>query len=315
MYRIITPQTELELNDYFAFRYRMLRQPLGMPPGSEKDEYDSLAEHRMIIDSNGVVLAVARLHLNSSDEVQIRHTAVEPTQRGNGLGSLLMTTLEEAAKKMSVKRVTLFARADSIGFYEKCGYKIAGEAPKEVGGVERCQMIKDIPDKPRFLRHPNWCQELQDTWDTEIPVAHLMGIKVHQFTGYVLETRAALNANLNLHGTMFAGSIYSLATLSGWGLIFLMLKEKGLKGEIVLGDGNIHYHKPLTHVPRALCHVSSVEGNLKALERGRKVRVKLKVNILDEDKPVAEFFGVFVVLPPSKKDKAEPKAAERKQQA
>lgn len=297
MYRIITPKTAEDLARYYQFRWQMLRQPLGLPEGSEKDEYDNLAEHRMVVDLEGEIMAVARLHLNSSDEVQIRHTAVKANKRNQGLGSLIMTTLEEAAKKMGVQRVTLFARDDSIGFYEKCGYEVSGEAPQEIGGVDRCQMIKTIPDKPHFLRHPKWCEELQKIWDKEIPVAHLMGIKVYQFTGYLLETRAALNANLNLHGTMFAGSIYSLATLSGWGLIHLMLKEKGLEGEIVLGDGNIHYHKPITSVPRALCHLSSVEGDLKGLKRGRKVRLRLKVSIMDEDKAVAEFFGVYVILP------------------
>ena len=98
---------------------------------------------------------------------------------------------------------------------------------------------------------------------------------------------------------MFAGSIFSLATLTGWGMIFLQLKEKGLEGEIVLGDGNIHYHKPITMQPRALCNIESLSGKFEPLSKNKKCHIKLNVAILDGDSAVAEFSGVFWVLPNS----------------
>ena len=97
---------------------------------------------------------------------------------------------------------------------------------------------------------------------------------------------------------MFAGSIFSLATLTGWGMIFLQLKQKNLAGEIVLGDGNIHYHKPITMQPRALCHVESLSGKFETLAKGKKCHIKLQVDILDGDTAVAEFSGVYWILPP-----------------
>ena len=124
-----------------------------------------------------------------------------------------------------------------------------------------------------------------------------MGIKVYQYTGRTLETRASLNKNINIHGTMFAGSIFSLATLTGWGLIYLQLKERGLEGDIVLGDGDIHYHKPITMKPRAICNIESLSGKYSPLEKQQKARFELSVNILDGDTAVAEFEGVFWVLP------------------
>lgn len=101
---------------------------------------------------------------------------------------------------------------------------------------------------------------------------------------------------------MFAGSIFSLATLTGWGMIFLKLKEKSLAGEIVLGDGDIHYHKPITMQPRALCNVESLEGKFDVLRRNKKIAVKLQVDILDGENPVAEFKGVYWVLPVPQSD-------------
>ena len=101
-----------------------------------------------------------------------------------------------------------------------------------------------------------------------------------------------LNKNINIHGTMFAGSIFSLATLTGWGMIYLQLKERGLDGDIVLGDGDIHYHKPITMKPRAICNIETLSGKFKPLENDNKARFELSVAILDGDTPVAEFEGV-----------------------
>ena len=98
---------------------------------------------------------------------------------------------------------------------------------------------------------------------------------------------------------MFAGSIFSLATLTGWGMLFLLLKQKGLTGDIVLGDGDIHYHKPITDKPSATCNIESISGKFKYLERNKKCRIELQVNVLDNQIPVAEFKGVYWIIPPS----------------
>ncbi len=124
-----------------------------------------------------------------------------------------------------------------------------------------------------------------------------MGIKLHQYSGNSLETRASLNKNINLHGTMFAGSIFSLATLTGWGMIYLQLRARGLSGDIVLGDADIHYHKPITRKPRALCHIESLQAKWATLNDGKKCKVTLTVKVLDQDRDVAAFSGVYWVIP------------------
>ncbi|MBT4882783.1 MAG: GNAT family N-acetyltransferase, partial [Glaciecola sp.] len=91
--------------------------------------------------------------------------------------------------------------------------------------------------------------------------------------------------------------IFSLATLTGWGMIFLQLKRKKLDGEIVLGDGNIHYHKPISMQPRAQVYIEHFQCEYAELQEGKKMQVTLKVHILDGDTAVAEFTGVYWVLP------------------
>ena len=158
------------------------------------------------------------------------------------------------------------------------------------------QLRKSFNDYNRIIYRPDWCAELQKTWQEDIPISDAMGIKIHQYTGRVFETRAQLSRNINVHGTMFAGSIYSLGTLTCWGLLHLQLLERELEGSVVLGDGNIHYHKPVTQEPRAVARLSDVTGDFSALKEGKNARLMMKAQILDDERPVAEFTGRFVVL-------------------
>lgn len=297
MYRIDTPVSEQDFVDYFEFRWQMLRKPWNFPLGSEKDEYEQVSQHRMIRGTHGEVIAVGRVHMNSAEEAQIRHVAVANDAQGKGLAKMIMSALESVARQEGAVRMVTNSRELSIPFFTSCGFEIEKEAPNELGKLKRQQMVKRLLAHNTILLHPKWCKQLQEIWHETIPISEQMGIKLHQYSGKTLENRASLNKNINLHGTMFAGSIFSLATLTGWGMIFLQLKEKNLSGDIVLGDGNIHYHKPITMQPRALCHVESLNGKFEPLGRNKKCQIKLHVDILDGDTAVAEFNGVFWILP------------------
>jgi thioesterase domain-containing protein len=297
MYKIDIPTSEQDFDDYFICRWRMLREPWKYPLGSEKDEYEQVSQHRMIRNPDGAVIAVGRVHMNSAEEAQVRHVAVEKAYQGKGLAKMLVASLEAVARAEGAIRIVTNSTQASIALFTSSGFIAQIGAPKELGEQQRQQMVKKLTDLSSILLHPKWCKLLQNTWHDTIPISKQMGIKLHQYTGRTLETRASLNKNINLHGTMFAGSIFSLATLTGWGMIFLQLKEKGLGGEIVLGDGNIHYHKPITMQPRAVCNIESLSGNLEYLNKNKKCNIKLKVAILDGDNAVAEFSGVFWVLP------------------
>ena len=302
MYRVVTPSTPEEFEKYFHFRWEMLRKPWNYPEGSEKDEYETVSQHRMVLDGEGNVIAIGRIHLNTAEEAQIRHIAVNNKLQGKGLGKLILSALENVARQEGAERLVTNSRELSIPFFAACGFEVEKEAAAELGQLQRQQMVKKLTELNSIMLHPKWCEELQKTWYDTIPITEQMGIKLFQYSGRTLETRASLNKNINLHGTMFAGSIFSLATLTGWGMIFLKLKEKGLMGEIVLGDGDIHYHKPITMQPRAICNIEKFEGKFDPLIRGKKSHFKLQIDILDGENPVAEFKGVFWVLPETKKD-------------
>lgn len=69
-----------------------------------------------------------------------------------------------------------------------------------------------------------------------------------------------------------------LATLTGWGLIWLLLRERQLGGTIILADAHIRYIKPVIGRPGAIADLGSLSGDLDQLAPGRKARVQLYGN-------------------------------------
>lgn len=297
MYQVVAPMSDKDWEQYYEVRWQVLRAPLQQPRGSEKDEYEQHAWHRMVIDEQGRVVGVARLHLVSAEESQIRYMAVIDAHRRKGLATMMLESLEAIARQESVKRVILNARKSATNFYENLGYVVTGDAPEIFGSIPHVQMCKSLDEVEVIIKNPQWCLDLQNIWHQQIPITQLMGIRVFQYTGKRFETRASLNPNMNLHGTMFAGSIYSLATLTGWGLVHLMMKEQELAGDIVLADANIHYHKPVTELPRSIAEFDKISGDFAPLEVGKKARIKVQVEVLDDVTPVAKFDGEYVIIP------------------
>ena len=59
-------------------------------------------------------------------------------------------------------------------------------------------------------------EELTATWHREIPIVAAMGVTVDAYDGRSLTVRAPMQPNRNVHGTTFAGSLYSACVLTGW---------------------------------------------------------------------------------------------------
>jgi thioesterase domain-containing protein len=297
MFKIVSPKTENQFNKYYQFRWQMLREPWRMPLGSERDEYDPMSHHRMIVDSRGRPMAVGRLYITPDSEGQIRYMAVKSNRRKRGMGSLLLVTLESLAKREGAKRLVCNSREDAIQFYEKNGFERRGELSDERGPVRHQQMVKTLDPISHVQRKPQWCSELQTRWENQIPISEKMGIKVNQYTGYQFECCAPMNPNINPHNTMFAGSAFTLATLTGWGMAWLLMRERSLYGDIVLVDSRIRYQQPLTETPVAVTSLDEISGDLDRLESGRKARIIVNVMIKSGEVPAVRFTGTYMLIP------------------
>ncbi len=298
MYHLRVPQTEEELELYYQFRWEMLRKPLHQPKGSERDAWDAMAHHQMVVDEEGTPVAIGRLYINADNEAAIRFMAVHPSVQDKGLGTLVAMTLESVARQEGVKRVVCSAREDAVEFFAKLGFENQGEitTPSTIP-IRHFLMIKPVASLDDILHRADWCGQLQQAWYEHIPLSEKMGVRILQYTGQKFITTMPEAGNQNPHQTLFAGSLFSLATLTGWGLIWLMLRERHLGGTIILADAHIRYSSPITGRPGAIADLGSLSGDLDRLAQGRRARVALQVELFGDDEQGAVFEGVYMVLP------------------
>lgn len=136
---------------------------------------------------------------------------------------------------------------------------------------------------------------LQQTWHETIPVSRFMEIEPLQTRAGELDVTASLAPNINLHQTMFAGSIYTLCTLTGWGAVWLAQELAGVGGDIVLGSADIRYLAPVTDNPVARVDYSVIQPQ--CLAQGHKLKQTLTVVLWSGNLECARFQGTFFSLP------------------
>ena len=291
-----SPKTVPEFERYYQLRWQILRKPWDQPLGSERDGLEQESIHRMIIDVNDNVLAVGRLEKSSQFSGQIRFMAVSSKVQGQGLGQQIIAALEHQAQKLGITEVTLNAREDAIGFYQKQGYSLQDFSHLLFDEIKHFTMSKT-------LTHANNHQlqistALQGVWHETIPLSKAMNIQISYFDGKELIAHCDGGFNKNLHNTMFAGSIYTLATLSGWGWVYLQLQQQQLKGDIVLAKAEIKYHAPIAGIGYAKVVAESLSGDFTRLTLGKNARVNLTVHLYSGDDIAATFTGSYAVLAP-----------------
>ncbi|HLJ81337.1 MAG TPA: thioesterase domain-containing protein [Ktedonobacterales bacterium] len=141
-------------------------------------------------------------------------------------------------------------------------------------------------------------RELQAVLSHEIPITEAIGITVARYDGETLTLTAPLRQNRNHKSTAFAGSLNALVTLAGWGLIWLILKERDIAATIVIQESTSRYLSPVRADFTARCR-KPPEARLAAFEtmlrRRGKARLELHVQIGDGDTLAMDFTGRYVV--------------------
>tara|TARA_B100000676_G_C18082355_1_gene852185 strand:+ start:4061 stop:4498 length:438 start_codon:yes stop_codon:yes gene_type:complete len=142
IYKVTSPNSEIDFEKYFYFRWKLLRKPLNKKLGTERDSLENSSIHRMLIDDDNNVMAVGRLHYNNNNEAQIRYFAVDHDNRRMGLGSYLMNDLESIAKKTNHTEVILNARENAVIFYKNLGYEVVKESYILFDKIQHFEMKK-----------------------------------------------------------------------------------------------------------------------------------------------------------------------------
>jgi len=78
-----------------------------------------------------------------------------------------------------------------------------------------------------------------------MPPVAAMAPAVEDWADGQLRLRAPLAANVNDKGCAFGGSLGSLLTLAGWGLLQLRLEAAGMDADIFVADSRLRFRAPL----------------------------------------------------------------------
>ena len=132
-YFIRPPESKEEWKNYFIFRWELLRKPLGMSKESLEDDLEDSSYHLMGIDDENNVIASGRVHFNDNNQAQIRYMAVKDSYKRKGIGSEIVTKLEDYASSKGAKKMVLNARENALSFYLSLGYLEKGPYQSDTG--------------------------------------------------------------------------------------------------------------------------------------------------------------------------------------
>jgi len=128
--KIVDYGTE-EYKQVLELRDEVLRKPLGLH--FSQDELEKEKEHmHMAAYEDDQILGCCMLVKEGDDTVRLRQMAVVNDVQGKGIGRALMQFAENLARDRGYKRITMHARKNAIGFYERLGYKKKGEEFMEI---------------------------------------------------------------------------------------------------------------------------------------------------------------------------------------
>lgn len=122
--KIIDYGTE-EYRQMLKLREEILRRPLGLHLSQEEleREKDNLM---MAAFDDDKMLACCMLVEEDPQTVRLRQMAVLNDLQGQGIGKALMQFAENVARDRGYQKITMHARKNATGFYEKMGYRVKG---------------------------------------------------------------------------------------------------------------------------------------------------------------------------------------------
>ena len=109
----------------------ILRKPLGLTFSKEELEKEK-NNLLMAAYEDDQMLGCCMLVEEDPQTVRLRQMAVLNDLQGKGIGKALMHFAENLARDRGYKKITMHARKNAIGFYEKMGYKQVGKEFQEI---------------------------------------------------------------------------------------------------------------------------------------------------------------------------------------
>lgn len=136
-----------------------------------------------------------------------------------------------------------------------------------------------------------------------IPLAKAMGVGVEISDERSLVLTAPKEQNKNSLNTAFGGSLVSIATLAGYGVVWELMKHEDgatdkVEWRIVVKESRAAYRRPVLGDLRAICErpaKAAVEEFKAALSRYGKAKLKLKASVIEDGNVAVDVTAAFVV--------------------
>lgn len=139
-------------------------------------------------------------------------------------------------------------------------------------------------------------EALQQKIRDAIPLSDAMQFGIDSLGLEAIEVSAPLPPNVNIHGTGFAGSIYSVAVLTGWALCTHILDEMKVDAELVVAKAEIRYRAPVTGDLRCKSGVETNDRESFLRDIHERGKGKLQLNIEVGDLPSAVLQATFCAI-------------------
>ena len=142
--------------------------------------------------------------------------------------------------------------------------------------------------------------ELQQMIRQEIPLCDAMEMTVDALSENKIVVSAPMAANKNNHGSFFAGSIYSLSAITGWGLLTNYAHTHFTGSGVVVRKASVDYFHPIIDkrliMTAEMPDVTIMEPFVDRLNKKGRARLNLSIDIFSDEKLAVQFSGAYTIL-------------------
>lgn len=131
-----------EYRQMLKMRDEILRRPLGLSIANENLDAE---KKNLLIGAfeEDQMLGCCMLVEENKSEVRLRQMAVLNDLQGKGIGRALTLFAENLARDRGYQTISMHARKNVVGFYEKMGYRVQGKEFTEIT-IPHYTMVKEL---------------------------------------------------------------------------------------------------------------------------------------------------------------------------
>lgn len=140
---------------------------------------------------------------------------------------------------------------------------------------------------------------LREFVQEHLPTAQALQIDIADYDSESLTLKAPLGPSINDKQTAFGGSLYVVAVMTGWGMVYLRCREAGIDPNIVVARGEIDYLAPVDRdivVQSLPVDEARWEQFFADFEARGKAKIELQTRVDIDGKTALEFTGLYAII-------------------